>query len=89
MVALEGLITIDPSCSRHLSEAVALMLPSVPVTVWAPDLVAVHVAPVHDPSGAIVNVVSAVTSPSGLFELSKPWAVYACEPPATISRSRG
>src|SRR6185436_4337348 len=67
-----------------LSEAVAVLPPSFPVTVCAPETVAVHVAPVHDPFGPIENVVAAVTSPSELFAASKPSAVYACDPPAAI-----
>jgi hypothetical protein len=53
------------------SEAVAVTLPSVPVMVWRPAMVAVQVARTHEPSGAIVNVVCAVASPSELLELSK------------------
>jgi hypothetical protein len=34
----------------------------VPVTVWAPAVDAVQVAPVQEPSGAIPNVVAGVTS---------------------------
>ena len=40
-----------------LSEAVPVLPPLVPVTVWAPAAEAVHVAPVHDPFGAIEKVV--------------------------------
>ncbi len=57
---------------------------STPVTVCAPVAEAVQVAPVHDPSGPTENTVDAVTSPSELFEESKPSAVYVCEPPALI-----
>jgi hypothetical protein len=38
----------------------------VPVTVWAPAVVAVQTAPVQEPFGAIVKVVVGVTSPSEL-----------------------
>ena len=49
--------------------------PSVPVTVWEPATVALQVLAVHEPSGAIVNVVSDVTSPRELPIESKAWAV--------------
>jgi hypothetical protein len=52
--------------------AVALFPPFVPVTVCGPPTVAVHVAPAHDPFGAIENVVPDVTSPSELFDASTP-----------------
>ena len=48
------------------SDAVPVLPASVPVTVWAPEVVAVQVAPVQEPSEPIVNVVPAVTSPSEL-----------------------
>ena len=47
----------------------------VPVTVWAPAAVAVQVAPVQEPLGAIVNVVPGVRSPSELSYWSRPCAV--------------
>ena len=58
-----------------VSDAVLVLPPSFPVTVWAPAVVAVHILAVHDPSGEIANVVTAVTSPRELFAASKPWAV--------------
>ena len=45
--------------------------------------------PVHEPFGAIENVVLDVTSPSELLPASKPCAVYACEPPAVIDALAG
>lgn len=42
-----------------------------------------------DPFGPIENTVDAVTSPSELFDASKPCAVYACEPPALIVAPAG
>jgi hypothetical protein len=48
---------------------------SVPVTVWEPAVDAVQTFPVHEPSGAIEKVVFDVTSPSELFEASKPSAL--------------
>src|SRR5438128_9807059 len=54
------------------------------VTVCAPALVAVQVAPVHEPFGAIVKVVEAVTSPRLLLPASKAVAVYAWLPPEVI-----
>ena len=48
----------------------------VPVTVCAPAAESrCRVAPVHDPFGAIVKVVDAVTSPSELSNWSRPSAV--------------
>ena len=58
-----------------VSDAVLVLPPSFPVTVWAPAVVAVHTLAVHDPSGEIENVVEPVTSPRELFAASKPWAV--------------
>ena len=49
--------------------------PSVPVTVWGPAVFDPHEAPLQLPSGAIVKVVSPVTSPSELLWESKPSAV--------------
>ena len=58
MVAVAGLSAIWSSApGLTLRLAVAVLPPSVPVTVWGPTTVAVHVAPVHEPSGLIVNVV--------------------------------
>ena len=72
------------------SEAPCLSCPpSLPVTVCAPADVAVQLAPVQDPFGPIEKVVKVVTSPSELFEASKPSAVYACEPPAAIDALEG
>ena len=55
--------------------AVPVLPPLVPVTVCAPAVVAVQVAPVQEPSGAIVNVVVPVTLPSELLNWSRPCAV--------------
>jgi hypothetical protein len=46
---------------------------TTPVTVCRPGSVAVHRAPVQDPSGLIEKVVRAVTSPSGRCSRSYPW----------------
>src|SRR5436190_185983 len=67
-----------------LSVAVLVLPEYAAVTVWAPTVEAVQVAPVHEPSGAIENVVELVTSPSEFPAASKPVAVYACELPAPI-----
>jgi len=61
----------------------------VPVTVCAPATEAVQVAPLQEPFGAIVKVVAEVTSPSELSKLSRPCAVYACEPPVLIVAEAG
>jgi hypothetical protein len=58
-----------------VSDAALVLPPSLPVTVWAPAVVAVQRLPVHEPLGAIVNVVAAVTSPRELFAASKACAV--------------
>ncbi len=55
--------------------AVAVLAPSVAVTVCAPATLAVHDAPVHDPSGAIEKRVAPVTSPRSLPAASAPWAL--------------
>src|SRR6478672_8263971 len=72
-----------------LNDAVPVFPSAVPVTVCAPTEVAVQLPPVQEPSGPIENVVLAVTSPSELFEASKPSAVYDCEPPAPIDALEG
>ena len=72
-----------------LNDAVPVFPSVVPVTVCAPTEVAVQLPPVQDPSGPIENVVLAVTSPSELFEASKPSAVYDREPPAPIDALEG
>ncbi len=51
------------------------MPPLLPVTVCAPSAVAVQLAPVQEPLGAIEKVVAEVTLPSELFDESKPSAV--------------
>jgi hypothetical protein len=54
----------------------ALVMPmSSPVTACGPALVAVHTAPRQLPSGVMVNVVDAVTSPIGLPAESNDCAV--------------
>ena len=55
--------------------AVPVAVLSVAVTVCAPAIVAVHVEPVQEPSGLIVNVVAAVMSPRSLLYWSNPSAV--------------
>src|SRR3982751_2651544 len=65
IVALAGLIAMRSRtpCTTS-SDAVPVLPASVPVTVCVPATEAVQVAPVHEPSGAIENVVLDVTSPS-------------------------
>ena len=55
-----------------------------PVTVCAPARVAVQVAPEQEPSGAIVNVASAVRSPTGFPQASVPVARKVRDVPAPI-----
>ena len=59
--ACEG--TICAALGSVVSEAVALLPLKVPLTVWAPVTVAVQLAPVHEPSGEMLNAVLEVTSP--------------------------
>ena len=61
----------------------------VPVTVWAPAIEAEQTAAAHDPSGAIVKVVLALTSPSEFEYWSNPSAVYDWELPALIEADAG
>ena len=85
IVAVDGATTMwSTAAVVTCSAAFALFPEFVPVTVWAPTVEAVQVAPVHEPSGAIENVVEPVTSPSEFPAASKPVAVYACELPAPI-----
>jgi hypothetical protein len=55
--------------------AVPVLPLSVPVTVCGPAALAVQIAPVHEPSGDILNVVATVTSPKLLLLLSRPVAM--------------
>jgi len=64
--------------------AVSVCPASLAVTVCAPVAVAEHVAPVHEPSGVIVNAVELVTSPRLLANWSNPVAVNDCEAPMPI-----
>ena len=76
IVALAGLITMwSTVAALTCSEAVPVFPAFVPVTVCAPATEAVQVAPVHDPSGEIENVVVEVTSPRELPYRSRPSAV--------------
>jgi len=72
-----------------LNDAVPVLPPSFPVTVCAPEAVAVQVAPLQEPFGPIEKLVLDVTSPSGLPDPSNPCATYVCEPPATIEALEG
>src|SRR6266536_625299 len=85
MVAVAGLMVMWSSApAETVRLAVAVLPPSLPVTVCAPATVAVQLAPVHEPSGAMVKVVEAVTSPRLLLPASKPVAVYAWLPPEVM-----
>ena len=70
-------------------EAVPVLPPSVPVTVCAPDAEAVQIDPLQDPFGEIEKTVLEVTSPSELSYLSRPCAVYVCDPPEEIEADAG
>jgi hypothetical protein len=67
-----------------LSVAVAVVTPSLPVTVWLPATVEVQEEPAQEPPPLIVNVVSEVTSPRLASAPSKPSTVYAWLPAATM-----
>jgi hypothetical protein len=84
IVALDGLITIRAITPLAVtwSEALPVAPPELPSTVCDPASEAVQEAATQEPSGAIVNVVLEVTSPSGLSYRSRPCAVYAWKPPA-------
>ena len=69
--------------------ALLVLPPLLPLTVCEPAVVAVQTFPLQEPSGAIVNVVELVTSPSELFAASNACAVYVCEPPAVIDADAG
>ncbi len=76
IVAVAGLITmwlLLPAST--CSVAVPVFVDFVPVTVCVPAFDAVQVAPVHEPSGLIVNVVVEVTSPIELSYASRPSAL--------------
>ena len=76
MVAVAGLIVMRSSgAGVTLRLAVDVLPVYEPVTVCAPAMAAVHVPPAHDPFGAIVNVLLAVTSPMLLLNASKACAV--------------
>ena len=57
-----------------VSDAVPVLPAVIPVTVCGPAVVATQVVPLQEPSGAIVKVVDAVTSPSELLYWSRPSA---------------
>src|SRR5437764_10800174 len=63
------------------TEAVLVLPESVAVTVCGPPAVAVQLAPLHDPSGAIEKDDADVTSPIELLAESNPWTVKACAVP--------
>ena len=69
--------------------AVPLAPIDVPVTVCVPETDAVHVAPVHEPSGVSENVVLPVMSPSELSYRSRPSAEYACDVPGAMMAEAG
>ena len=58
-----------------VSDAVIVMPPSSAVTVCGPDIIAVQLFPVHEPSGVMENVVAPVTLPKLFPYASKPFTV--------------
>lgn len=67
-----------------VGDASALKAPSTPWTVCDPAIVALQVAAVHEPFGAIVNVVWLVTTPTTpptplipVAETENPWPAVA------------
>src|SRR5262249_25653803 len=67
-----GVVSVAPLTERL---ACAVFPLSLAVTVCEPAVAAVHIAPVHEPSGEILKVVVAVTSPILLLKTSKACAV--------------
>lgn len=76
--------SFEAALALTVSEAVSVWPASLAVTVCAPVAVAEHVAPMHEPSGAIVNVVELVTSPRLLANWSDPVVVNDCDAPIPI-----
>ena len=74
----------EAALALTVSVAVSVLPASLAVTVCAPVAVAEHVATVHEPSGAIVNVVELVTFPRLLVNASNPVVVNDCEAPMPI-----
>jgi hypothetical protein len=68
------MVMVAAAAALMVRLAVAVTLPLRPVTVWAPATVAVQVAPVQEPSGAMLKVVLAVTLPRLLPYWSEPLA---------------
>src|SRR2546425_7466671 len=61
----------------------------VPVTVCGPATVALQLPAVQLPSGAMVKLVAAVTSPRSLPKASWACAVYVCDPPDVMGALAG
>jgi len=83
VVAVTSRVAAAPGFT--VSVASSVNTPLVPVTVWAPATVAVQLDPVHEPSGAMLNVVPGVTLPRLLPNASNPSAVYAWLSPAIMA----
>src|ERR671935_171257 len=86
MVAEAGVRTRWSSAPRFTCrDAVAVLVPSVPVTVWGPATEAVQVAPVQDPSGVMVGAVGEGggrgAGPRGVLEGTNPGGGVAGAPP--------
>jgi hypothetical protein len=90
MEELAGEIVMEAKVpALTVNVAVAVFVASVPVTVCAPEVVAVQVAPAQDPLGPIEKVVAPVTFPSELLFESNPVAVYVWLPPEVIEAEAG
>ena len=90
VVALAGKSAMwskEPRVTHRVTDPTAD--PSVPVTVWVPATVAIHLALAQLPSGPTVNTVDAVTSPNELPKASYPIAVYVNAVPAGMSLLAG
>ena len=84
-----GTLTTGATTSVTVSVAVPVTPWRVPVTVWTPGVVAVQVAPVHEPSGAMENAVSDVTSPRSSPSGSMARAVKAWDVPGATVAAAG
>src|SRR3954453_12101149 len=91
MLAGSGRMTMwsTAAASVPCSVAAPLTSPTVPVRGGGPAAAAGQVGAVHEPSGAIVNVVIAFWLPRRFSYWSRPKAVYVCDPPGTIVADDG
>src|SRR6266542_6900747 len=90
MEEIWGLMTMEVVAPVLTMRDAVPVLPSfVPVTVCGPGMKAEQLSPVQSPSGEMLNVVVAVTSPRSLPYWSAPRAEYDWDPPAVIVEEAG